>query len=318
MPATAQVHERKHRIDFKQILLATDFSDASRRALDYAIVLAKRYHSALSIVHAIPPDPHAPAPIYPLPRELDRVRLAAERQIKEINVDARISELNHRVLVERGPVWDVLASEIQRENVELLVLGTRGRGGLKKLALGSIAETVLHQARCPVLTIGPNVPAADSKTTAFKHILFATDFAPLSAKAFPYALSLAEDYQAQLVLLHMVTPMPIADLGPTSYCPGPFAAESLLKWQETARQESAKALRTLLPADANLAARPVYLVGLDFVPEGVLEVAAAHKAELIVMGAMRTRSPRMAAHFPWNLTHEVIARATCPVLTVCN
>ena len=83
MPATAQVHERKHRIDFKQILLATDFSDASRRALDYAIVLAKRYHSALLIVHAIPPDPHAPAPIYPLPRELDRVRLAAERQIKE-------------------------------------------------------------------------------------------------------------------------------------------------------------------------------------------------------------------------------------------
>ena len=318
MSATAQVRERKHRIDFKQILIATDFSEASQRALDYAIALAHRYGSALSIVHAIPSDPHEPAPIYLLPRELDRVRLAAERQIKQIDADARLSDLNHRVLVERGPVWDVLAAEIQRENIDLLVLGTRGRGGLKKLALGSIAESVLHQAPCPVLTIGPNVPAADSKTTEFKHILFATDFTPLSPKAFPYALSLAEDYQAQFVLLHMVPPMPIADLGPTSYCPGPFAAESLLKWQDATRRDSAKALRTLLPADANLAATPEYLVGLDFVPEGVLEVAQAHKAELIVMGAMRARSPRIAAHIPWNLTHEVIAHASCPVLTVCN
>ena len=60
---------------------------------------------------------------------------------------------------------DVLASVIQRKNVDLLVLGTRGRGGLKKLALGSVAEEVLRLAPRPVLTIGPHVPVADSGTT---------------------------------------------------------------------------------------------------------------------------------------------------------
>ncbi len=318
MSAIAQVHDQKQSTTFKQILMATDFSDASQRAFAYAVAIAHRYRSALSVVHAIPPDPHEPAPIYPLPRELDRDRMAAEKQMKQLDDDPRIHDLNHRLLLEQGPVWDVLASVIQREQVDLLVMGTRGRGGLKKLALGSVAEEVLRLAPCPVLTVGPNVPAADSAPTGFRRILFATDLGPTSAKAFPFALSVAEDYQAKLVLVHMVPPIPISDFGPPSYCPGPYAAESLAKWEETARDESATALRKLLPPDAKLAAEPEYVVGIDFVPEGILQASAARKVELIVMGAFRTSSPRMSAHMPWALAHEVICHAQCPVLTVSD
>jgi nucleotide-binding universal stress UspA family protein len=318
MSAFARIHDRKQGIGFKQVLVATDFSDRSQRALAYAIAIARRYGSALSVVHAIPPEPREQIPLEPLPRELNRRRLEAEEQMKHLGEKVQMNDLNHHLLLERGPVWDVLASVIQRENVDLLVLGTRGRGGLKKLALGSVAEEVLRLAPCPVLTIGPHVPAADSGTTELRRILFATDFGPASAKAFPYALSLAEDYQAKLVLLHMVPPMPVADLGPAAYGPSAHAAEQFTKWQRTMREESVRKLRKLVPTNTVLAERPECVAGTDFLPEGILDVAATHRIELIVMGANRTPSPRMAAHIPWALTHEVICHAKCPVLTVNN
>ncbi len=315
MSMLAQIHHQKQSVGFKQVLIATDFSDASRRALAYAIAIARRYSSALSVVHAIPPELREPIPLEALPHELNRRRPEAEQEMKNLCEEARIDDLNHHVLLDRGRVWDVLGSVIQRESVDLLVLGTHGRGGLKKLALGSVAEQVLRLAPCPVLTIGPHVPPASLGPVEFRRILFATDFGAAANKAFPYALSLAEDYRAKLVLLHMVPPMPVADLGPAAYGPSCYAAEVYTNWQRATRDESMSKLRKLIPPGADLAAEPEYIAAMDFLPEGIPETAAACRIELIVMGANPTTSPRMAAHMPWALTHEVICRATCPVLT---
>jgi len=320
MSAVIQIHDqdRKQSIGFKQILVATDFSDASQKAFDYAIAIARHYGSELSVVHSLPSEPRSPVPIYPLPPELDRDRLEAEEAMKALGERARTHNLNARLLLKQGSVWEVLAAVTQQHNVDLLVLGTSGRSGLKKLALGSVAEEALRMASCPVLTIGPNVQAADSAAIEFRRILFATDFGPTAAKAFPYALSLAEEYRAKLVLLHMVPPMPVADLGPSVYCPPAFGADALTKWQNNEREESVKKLRELIPANTKLAYAPECLVGMDFLPEGILNIAATHKIDLIVMGANRTPSPRVAAHIPWTLTHAVLSHATCPVLTVSN
>jgi nucleotide-binding universal stress UspA family protein len=318
MSAIAQVHDSPQCIGFKHVLIATDFSDASERALAYSLAIAHRYSCALSVVHAIQPEPREQIPMEPLPRELNRRRLEAEQQMKNLGEEAGLNDLEHDLLLEQGPVWDVLASVIQREKADLLVLGTRGRGGLKKLALGSVAEEVLHLAPCPVLTVGPHVAPADCATVEFKGILFATDFGPASAKAFPYALSLAEDYHAKLVLLHMMPPMPIADFGPAVYGPSSYAAKKLTAWQRTMRDESVRKLTELVPINTSLAAKPECVAGTDFLPEGILDAAAMHRVDLIVMGANRTPSPRMAAHMPWALTHEVICHAKCPVLTVHN
>jgi nucleotide-binding universal stress UspA family protein len=314
MSTLAQIHQAQ-RLGFKQVLIATDFSDASQRALAYALAIARRYGSALSIVHAIPPEPRDQIPLETLPHELNRRRLEAEQQMKQLGESAQLSDLKPHLLLEQGPVWDVLASAIQRESVDLLVLGTRGRGGLKKLALGSVAEQVLRLAPCPVLTIGPHVAPAGSAPVEFRRILFATDFGAAADRAFPYALSLAEDHEAKFVLLHMVPPMPLADVGPAAYGPSAYAAEEFAKWQRTMRDESKRKLRELLPPAAKLAAEPEYIAGTDFLPEGILDIAATHEIDLIVMGANRTPSARVAAHIPWALTHEVICRAKCPVLT---
>jgi nucleotide-binding universal stress UspA family protein len=234
-------------------------------------------------------------------------RLAAEAPIKD---------LNPHMLLEQGRVWDVLSAIMQRENTDLLVLGTHGRGGLKKLVLGSVAEEVLRLATCPVLTIGPNVPPADPTRTEFKVILFATDFGDASAKAFPYALSLAVAFQAKLILLHLVPPMPVVVTGRFDDSPGIYATQALREWQVATEEESIRKLRKLVPPDAKLTSQPGYVVRLDFLPEGILGAAEARKVDLIVMGANRVASARMVAHIPWTVTHDVICKAKCPVLTV--
>ena len=208
-----------------------------------------------------------------------------------------------------------LRAVIRRENVDLLVLGTHGRGGLRKLVLGSVAEEVVRLAGCPVLTVGPNAPPAGSGE--FRNILFATDFGPASTKAFPYALSLAENSQGKLVLLHAIPPaMPNPDLGPASYGPSSYAADEFIKWQRTMRDEGTKRLQKLLPTDAKLAPETECVTSDEFLPEAILDVAASHGTDLIVMGADRTSAPWVAAHTPWVHVHEVICKARCPVLTV--
>jgi hypothetical protein len=114
----------------------------------------------------------------------------------------------------------------------------------------------------------------------------------------------------------MAPPIPVFDIGPAAYCPGVYAAQELAEWQVRMKEESARRLRELVPSDAKLAQQPECVVRTDFLPEGVLGTAAAYEVNLIVMGANRTPSARVAAHVPWALTHDVICEARCPVLTV--
>ena len=107
--------------------------------------------------------------------------------------------------------------------------------------------------------------------------------------------------------------MPTIPIGPAPYDSGNYTVEELTKQEATQRQESARKLKELLPPEAVF--EPEYVVAADFVPEGILDLAAKRKAGLIVMGATRTRSARAAAHMPWTVIHHVISEAECPVLT---
>ncbi len=319
MPATF-VAEPTHRkrpeeVSFKRILLATDFSEASERALSYAIAFCARYAADLFIVHAAEAEPREAIPMDPLPRELDRPRIEAERQMKRLGKSARLKDLPHNLIVEKGEVWRVLSSVIEREHIDLLIMGTHGRRGFRKLALGSVAEEVLHLAPCPVLTVGPNVTPAPAQAVDFHEVLFAADFGQASNNALPYAIALAQECSGHLVLLHMIEPMPAAEIAPAAYGPPIYAAQELAKWQSARKRESEDKLADLLPSSVQWVSKPTFAVGMDLLPEGILEVAKIHKSELIVMGANHTETPRLAAHLPWALTSEVIRKARCPVLT---
>jgi|SRR5581483_4080027 len=310
MSAFAQEIEQQRKLTFQRILMATDFSEASRRALPAAVALAQRFGAELTVVHAIPPEPRRPVPLDPLPHELNRPLAQAEQEMNDFTA-ANLAGIRHRARIETGEVWDALSAIMQAEGTDLLVLGTHGRSALKKLALGSVAEEVLRLADCPVLTVGPHV-SVDASRFELSSILFATDFGPSSARALPYAVFFAENSGAQLVLVHMVPPVPLVE---AAFAPAVVGADDVTEWQSSVREESEKRLKALVPA-GTLAREPVYIAGMDFLPEGILAAATEYHAGLIVMGANRSASPRVAAHIPWALTHHVICDARCPVLTV--
>ncbi len=305
----------KTSVAFRHILVATDFSEASRRALCDALELAAENNAHLSVVHVLQTDWSYAA--LESPPELDLERIDAERQIKTLARELGATQKIDRVLVKHGPVAEAVAAVVADEGVDLLVIGSRGRGGLQKLALGSVAEQLLRLASCPVMTIGPKADiAAITHGPGFHRILFATDFGPGSAKALPLALALARARQAKLIMLHMTELMPATTGSISTYAPPAAVADELEAWAGASRERSLQRLRECLPSETGLEQEVEYVVGTEFLPEGILMAVGKFKVDLIVMGANRTSSARAAAHVPWTAVHEVVRYAPCPVLTV--
>jgi nucleotide-binding universal stress UspA family protein len=253
------------------------------------------------------------------PPELDLEQSDARERMREIVREFSKGRQLTTMLMKHVSVPQAVASAADQLNVDLLVIGTRGRGGLRKLALGSVAEELLRSAQCPVMTVGPNskIDAADT-SWGIKSILFATDFGKGSTKALPLVLSLAARYQSKLILMHMTPPMPATSASLSAYSPGIAAADELQDWERSARQRSLRRLREWLPADTGLKQEPEYIVGTDFLPEGILIAAQKFDVDLIVMGANHALSAKIAAHTPWTTVHEVVRNAPCAVLTVAG
>jgi nucleotide-binding universal stress UspA family protein len=292
-----RLSEPTTKIALKNVLFTTDFSHISETALLYAESIARRYGSKLTVAHAISPVDTRMVP----PEGWGACQQAMDEAASErMNVlDQRLHALPHEVVIEHGLVGDVIAELIEKTNADLLVMGTHGRSGVSRLLMGSVAEEVFRGASCPVLTIGPKVSAQASREAEFKEIVFATDLNPDSLAA-PYALSLAQEFQARLTLVHVVPPQ----AGPRAY-----SEYSVEAWTND--------LRGLVPADAELWCRPECDVRFGVPADGILEVAAERHADLIVLGAHSAAGRVGAAtHAVAATAHSVVSWATCPVLTV--
>jgi nucleotide-binding universal stress UspA family protein len=285
------------RLFLKNILFTTDFSAASEAALPYALALARWYGSKILVAHSVPPEPVLSMPIEPMPVDLDVEWQSARRKMEKFMASHVFESTAHESVLQQGELWEVISNVIQRNNVDMVVLGTHGREGLSKLVMGSASEQIFRKAPCPVLTVGPNAAHPVPEFQSWKNILFATDFSPGSLNALPYALSLAEENQATLILLHLIPLVPVQE-------------------RETVENGARKRMELLVPIDAAAWCKPEFLVRFDFPADGILTVAKKRNVDLIVMGVRNTGSPRLSAHLPWAVAHDMVCRAQCPVLTV--
>ena len=308
IPAISQATEVFH-----HILMATDFSEASERALSGAIALAAQNHAHLSVVHVLHTDWRYE--ILDNPPEIDLERVDAQRRLEAATREVGFGREIDSVIIRHGPVPQKVLALAEEVGADLLVIGTRGRAGLTKLALGSVAEELLRIALCPVITFGPkaNIATAPQEST-FRSILFATDFGAGSAKALPYVRAMAATPSTSLALLHMIAPMP-ATANLSAYAPASAAADEFQEWEGSSRARALEQLKQWWLHDAKLEREPEYIVGTDFLPEGMLTAAEQRHCDLMVMGANHAASPRLAAHIPWSAVHEVIRQAACPVMT---
>jgi nucleotide-binding universal stress UspA family protein len=282
----------------KTILFATDFSDAAGRAQSYATAFAKRFSAKLLIVHANEMVNYA---LYPQSwQSADEATALALSGLKE-SLSRTCPDVSKEFLVGEGSAWQVISAALEKNKVDLLVLGTRGRTGAGKLLLGSQAEEILRHASCPVLTVGPHSPEITGGEKEFEKALFATDLSPESRAAAPYASAFALGLRADLSLLHVVEEMKVGELVHPS--------------ELTAASE--RLLRSLISEDANRRCQPRFFVETGDPAEKILAVAQHVSASLIILGVRKAEGvPGAATHLGIGTAHKVIAAANCPVLTV--
>jgi nucleotide-binding universal stress UspA family protein len=306
-----ETQEVQSAISLKRILVATDFSAASKVALHYAAAMAKRHGSKIYVAHVIPPVPRTFIPIEPAPPELDTDRTQAELDLQNFASSGSLKRIDHEALLERGPIQNVLSEQIRQHEIDLLVLGTHGRSGIGTLLLGSVAEAIFRFVSCPVLTVGPLAPIEPKDAGHVRQILFATDFGPASRAALPYAISLAQEESAKLILLHVLPAISTLDAGLYWY-----SSADLIAQQKPVRQKTLDRLTHLIPEDEHLPCTPEFLAPFDNLPWGILNIAAERETDLIVMGVNRSTFVRTSFHIPWATAHGVVRHAKCPALTV--
>jgi len=283
--------QARSRIALKNILFATDFSPSANAAAPFAMQIAKNYGAKVYGLHVSPFDDYTSA----APEAWAMMAEAREKQARENarQLNEQLAGIEHEVLISEGNIWEVVSKAIEQKQIDLIVLGTRGRTGLGKALLGSVAEQILRQAPCPVLSVGPHVTLQPEKAAKMREILYATDLAADFPAAAPYAISLAQENQAQLALLYVSEEFEQ---------PVRFAGEIGRK------------LRKLVPEEADLWCQPHFFVEQGIPAEKILETAAERNVDLIVLGAQPARW--LASHVNAGTVHKVISEAKCPVLTV--
>ena len=286
------------RVAFKNILFATDFSEVSQHALLHALAMAKRFDARLTVVHVAPPEAQVPIPMEPVPLEADWQRVRAADSMARLERFEPLRLFQHQTVVKQGNPWPEMAGVIEDRGIDLIVLGTHGRGVFGTLLLGSVAEQVLRHAHCPVLTVGPDVAPSLVDHEQLRHVLFATDFSEGSQRALPFAFSLAEEDNAALTLLHVLEPL---DPIPLQYSQELFADYRERLWY-------------MVPEEVSLWCKPQVVVEPGVAGDTINRVARERQADLIVMGVHS--SGAVASHLPWTVVHTVVRHARCPVLTV--
>lgn len=289
------------RILLKNILFLTDFSEPSEAALPFAMAIAREYGAAIHALHVLVPE----AFMYTSP-EATIASLEAQEEcaVAEMQrTESQLAGVTHEGSVVRAAeMWTAVAEAIESSHADMLVLGTHGRTGAQKMMLGSVAEEVFRKSPIPVLTIGPRARSGMHGAARFHRVLFATDFSAESGSAAPFAVSLAQENQAQLILMHVLDG---SRQQPARGRPGISIADAM------------HALLEMVPADAELWCRPEPVVQYGAAAERILVEAKGRNADLIVLGVRSAAGRlRVATRLSRSVAYQVVANSPCPVLTV--
>ncbi|HXE91688.1 MAG TPA: universal stress protein [Terriglobales bacterium] len=274
---------------FRNILFATDFSGESRAALPYALALARRYDAKLFLAHVIVPEEETL-------RDGEEARRAAQLLMEEIEKEAQGANVPTQTLLACGSIHVRLCELVRQHQVDLIVTGTHGRTGWKRLVLGSTAEEIFRCAPCPALTVGPKA-ITRAHLPDVQHILCATDFSPESSHAARYAHALARAYDARITMLHVL---------PGLLASNPEAEKLAHIFVEEMRRQ----LPGVIPGKTYLECR----LAFGEPSEEIFRMREASQADLVVLGARR--AGRYATHLLGGVAYRVVARAECPVLIV--
>jgi nucleotide-binding universal stress UspA family protein len=290
--ATAISSPKRSIAKFENILFATDFSDYSRQAIPYVSSLAHSYGSRVFLCHVVTPSQLVIAAPEATPYLYEAECRNSEEQLAAIANLPELKGLRTQPVMCTGLLEDELTDVIKEKHIDLIVLGTHGRTGLRRLVLGSAAEQVCRMSDCPVLTIGPELLIA--RKVNIRRIVVPVDFSPQSMTVLPYVAGIASQYGASLNFLHVI--------------PVDAGAKDGHTLAETARQTFKKTIA------AGISEHDYeFLVEFGDRAETILQVAGQKKEDLIAMGIKQSAAPKVQLRS--SMAYRVMANAQCPVLT---
>jgi nucleotide-binding universal stress UspA family protein len=295
-PAVAEHVAGPASVSISHILVATDFSRCSDAALEFAAALARQQRAKVSLFHCLQMEAGFPKPMQASLPELDGDRNTAATRMYEALSRAEFAHIETDAIIGRGELWPVLKATMRKYEIDMVVVGTHGRDGFRKLLLGSAAEQVFRHSVRPVMTVGPHADSSCLEDGGFRRVLYATDLSASSLHGLPYAVTLARQ---NLILLHVLC---------SGLASGEYGATTFEDVDFFTKREQ---LRRLIPGGVDAEA----IVDTGLPASTILRVAHEQNASLIVMG-VNPSSAFAATHLPWATAHRVIFEAHCPVLTV--
>src|SRR5690242_2141831 len=188
----------------RNILVASDFSECSAHAIDCALGIAGRYESQLHLFHCIDPAPYSLADPDVVWKTRDDAQRELERAVFDLHRQGRAKNVEIHVAVEVGDLSTILSQAVKDLDLDLVVVGTHGRTGWRKLVLGSVAEIVIGGVSCPVLSVGPSANRTRMKDFGPENILFVSGATAHSQRAESYVFSLTRKYGSRLTVVDVL------------------------------------------------------------------------------------------------------------------
>ena len=270
---------------FETIIVATDFSEKSSSTLLYAQAVARRHGAKLVLVHVIDPIGYAFPKGVPSSLSADQ---AAREELHRIEEQLRIQGIPVHSVVATGNISELILRTVRDYHGDLLVLGTRGKTGAGRAALGAVARQLLAKTECPILTITPDVEPLMPWAGKWRTVLLATDFSPCSLAALSAAHRIAH---VQLTVLH-----------------------SAKTDSEVERRKNLERLRFLAPMNESHTVPVEHIVTSGDAGQVIVDFALKHQVDLVVLGSPSTELSEEDMRTSTVL--QVISGVHCPVLCI--
>ena len=295
-------------LHIEKILAPLDFSPCSDRALQQALELARRTGAVLHTLFAevLHGDPFGTPtqPATPAAKLRARIKQLIEEEVP-LGYDPASVQMQHTVVRGLAPGPAIL-EYAEDKNIDLIVMGTHGRRGVRHLLLGSVAEEVVRLAPCPVLTVGGT--AADARPfIPWQRILVPVDFSSHAREALVHAKALAGFFGAGVDLLHVVEDQ----LHPAFYNTGAFPVYAV---QPVIRDRARVALERFYVETSGPEGPTQYAIQSGHAATEILRYAAAVESDLIVMSTHGLTG--LEHFFVGSVAEKVVRAAPCPVYTV--
>lgn len=299
------------KVDFKHILCATDLTEFSNIGAMQAMVMAREYGAKLYLCHVIDAPSvslHGAAYVY----QDEQIIAMEENALQMLKDLAGEWPVDWEPIVVTGAVAMTISDLVKEKGADLAIVTTHGRKGIRRLFLGSVTEQLLRTIACPLLIVGHHgrsgLTQQERKKFHFQKIIVGCDFSPDSGMAVDYAFSLAQEFQAEIHLVHVVEAFVYRDV---------LLSENFRMDAVNGQMEQCQTkLSDLVPEGASNWCRVEFACVEGKPYEELITYADGIGADLMVMGVRG--HGLMETLLLGSTTDRVIRRATCPVMSVCR